>query len=141
MNSTTVFRFLILVIPAVWVIVRLLPAEHPRYGNLRAVAQQAQDHQSHQEADQFVSYESLFKAHYQSHYATSGYDYSHYRLAYKYGFDLAHDPDNQKMDWKTIEPLARQNWDEGVMGRWSQHGQAILYGWEQGVKINTGSRT
>lgn len=32
MNCATAFRFLILVIPAAWVVFRLLPAEHPRYG-------------------------------------------------------------------------------------------------------------
>jgi hypothetical protein len=80
----------------------------------------------------------VFKAHYQSHYATSGYDYHHYRPAYKYGFDLALDPDNQKIGWSSVEPQARQNWNEGVMGRWGHHQQAILYGWEQGIKIAGG---
>lgn len=138
MNSATAFRFLILVIPVAWVIIRLLPAEHPRYGNLRAVAQQSQNDQSHQETDRFVSHEPLFKSHYQTHYAGSGYDYHHYRLAYKYGFDLALDAHHQKMEWKTVEPLARQNWNEGTMGLWSQHRHAVLYGWEQGVKLNSG---
>lgn len=136
MNSTTVVRFLILVIPVVWVIIRLMPADHPQYGNLRVAAQQTQTHRSDQEADKFVGRESLFKSHYQSHYATSGYDYNHYRLAYKYGFDLALDPDNQKMDWKSVEPLARQNWNEATMGRWNQHHEAILYGWEQALTVN-----
>ncbi len=36
MNSATAFRFLILVIPAVWAVFRLLPSEHQRYGNLMA---------------------------------------------------------------------------------------------------------
>lgn len=136
MNSTTVVRFLILVIPVVWVIIRLMPADHPQYGNLRVATEQAQHPQSHHETDRFVSRESLFKSHYQSHYATSGYDYNHYRLAYKYGFDLALDPDNQKMDWKSVEPLARQNWNEATMGRWNQHHEAILYGWEQALTVN-----
>ncbi|OQW30991.1 MAG: hypothetical protein A4E19_20720 [Nitrospira sp. SG-bin1] len=144
MNSATAFRFLILIVPAVWVIFRLLPAEHPPYGNLRALASHEQ--QSHQETtgrdktpfEQFAGHESMFKTHYQSHYAASGYDYNHYRLAYKYGFDLARDPDNQKMNWNSIEPQARQNWNEGIMGRWSQHHQAVLYGWEQGIKVNGG---
>jgi hypothetical protein len=42
------------------------------------------------------------------------------------------------MDWKSIEPRARQNWNEGIMGQWSQYHQAVLYGWEQGLKINGG---
>ncbi|HWF61684.1 MAG TPA: hypothetical protein VN666_15420 [Nitrospira sp.] len=42
MNSATAFRFLILVIPAVWMVIRLLPAEHPRYGNLKVIASQVE---------------------------------------------------------------------------------------------------
>ncbi|MEK9140854.1 MAG: hypothetical protein AAB308_07350 [Nitrospirota bacterium] len=138
MNSATAFRWLILVVPVAWVVIRLLPAEHPRYGHLQVAAQQAQDQPLHHETDTFVSQESLFKSHYQSHYATSGYDFTHYRLAYKYGFDLTLDPDNQKMAWESIEPHARQHWNEGIMGTWSQHRQAVLYGWEQGIKLNGG---
>jgi hypothetical protein len=40
------------------------------------------------------------------------------------------------MDWKSIEPQARQNWNEGIMAQWSQHHQAVLCGWEQGMTIN-----
>lgn len=149
MNAATAFRILILVIPVVWVVIRLIPAEHPRYGNLRTLASQAQEEQSRQmeqgavergtaTSHKFASLESSFKAHYQSHFATSGYDYNHYRLAYKYGFDLTLDPDHQKMDWSSAEPQARQNWDEGIMGLWSQHRQAVHYGWEQGLKVNGG---
>lgn len=144
MNSVPVFRILILVIPVVWLIIRLVPAEHPQYGNLRALA--SQEHQSHQgttgqhkdRSDTFASHESSFKAHYQSHYARLGYDFNHYRLAYKYGFDLALDPENRKKDWSSLEPQARQNWNEGIMGQWSQHRQAVLYGWDQGLKVNGG---
>lgn len=144
MKASTAFRFLLLVIPVVWVVIRLLPAEHPQYGNLRALA--SQEHQSHQgttgqskeTSDTFASHESSFRAHYQSHYAPLGYDFNHYRLAYKYGFDLALDPDNQKKNWSSLEPQARQNWNEGIMGLWSQHRHAVLYGWEQGLKVNGG---
>jgi Na+-transporting methylmalonyl-CoA/oxaloacetate decarboxylase gamma subunit len=149
MNSATVFRFLFLMILVVWVVIRLLPAEHPRYGNLRTIAPQAQEHQSRKveqgmterdqvTSDKFANHESLFQAHYHSHFAASGYNYDHYRLAYKYGFDLALDPDHQKMAWNSVEPQARQNWNDGIMGLWSQHREAVLYGWEQGVKINGG---
>jgi hypothetical protein len=138
MNSMTAVRFLILVIPVVWLIIRLTPAEHSRTTHLQVMAQESYNLPSHREPDKFASTESLFKAHYQSHYATSGFEYHHYRLAYKYGFDLALDPDNQKVGWASVEPQARHNWNEGVMGLWSQHQQAILYGWEQGLKLAGG---
>ncbi len=41
-----------------------------------------------------------------------------------------------RLVWTSVEPHARQNWDEGIMGLWSQHRSAVLYGWEQGLKIN-----
>ncbi|HMS85825.1 MAG TPA: hypothetical protein PKD12_19445 [Nitrospira sp.] len=138
MNSSTTFRWLILIIPLAWVVIRLLPADPTRSSDLRGVIQQAEEHKSHEEADQFLRNESLFTAHYQSHYATSGQAYQHYRLAYTYGFDLAQNPDNQKMDWKRMEPLARRNWNDGVLGLWNQHQEAVWYGWEQGIKNHGG---
>jgi hypothetical protein len=138
MNSGTAFRWLILIIPLTWVVIRLLPPDHSRSSHLRGVTQQAEEYKSHEEADQFLRHESLFTAHYQSHYATSRHAYQHYRLAYKHGFDLAQNPDNQKRDWKSIEPLARQHWNDGVLGPWSQHQEAVLYGWEQGIKNHGG---
>jgi hypothetical protein len=138
MSSTTAVRLLILIIPVVWVFIRLMPAEHPGAIHLRAMVQDREHLPSHREPDKFVSNESLFKAHYQAHYAASGFDYQHYRLAYKYGFDLALDPDNQKMGWASVAPQARQNWNESVMGQWSRYQQAIFYGWEQGIKRGGG---
>lgn len=140
----TAFRFLLLVIPVVWVVIRLLPAEQPQHGNLRIIG--SQERQSAREttggneesSDGFANLESSFKSHYQSHYATSGYDFHHYRSAYKYGFDLTLDPDHRKMGWSSLEPRARQNWNEKLMGLWSQHRGAVLYGWEQGLKLHGG---
>ena len=136
MNSTTVVRLLILVIPAVWVAIRLMPVDHPQYTNLRPLTQQEQEHQ--REPDTFTAKESVFQDHYQEHFTASDFVYNHYRLAYKYGFDLAIDPNHQTMNWTSIEPLARQNWDERILGTWDQHRDAVLYGWEQGVMTMRG---
>ena len=134
MNSMTVVRLLILVIPAVWVAVRLMPVDHPQYTNLRPLTQQ--EHQ--REPDMFTAKEALFKDHYQAHFTTSGFVYNHYRMAYKYGFDLALEPDHQTMNWASIEPQARQHWDERILGAWDQHQEAVFYGWEQGVMAMKG---
>lgn len=138
MNSATVIRFLIVVIPAVWVLFRLIPADHPTHSNLRITAQSAQEQHTLREPDAFSTQESLFKAHYQSHFATSGYQYTHYRLAYKYGFDLALHPDPQNMNWTSVEPEARHHWNERTLGPWIQHQDAVRYGWELGLKVNGG---
>lgn len=136
MKSTTVIRLLILLIPAVWVILRLMPANHPRMNTMRLAAQQTQESSFSRENETFATLESSFRTHYQSHYASSGFDYSHYRLAYKYGYDLARDPDNRKVNWNIVEPQARAQWDERTLGAWNQHREAVLYGWEQGMKFS-----
>lgn len=86
MGATNIFRLLILIIPLTWVVLRLLPADHSRSSHLRGITQSAEEYKSHEETDLFLRHESIFEAHYQSHYATSGQTYQHYRLAYKPGF-------------------------------------------------------
>ena len=88
--------------------------------------------------DKFVREESRFKDHYQSHYATSGYDYNQYRPAYQHGFELALDPRYAKQDWSGVELQARRTWDESTMGLWDQYKDAVRYGWEQGVALERG---
>lgn len=46
MNSASALRFLLLVIPVVWIVTRLLPTEHLRDRNLKAIA--SQEYQSQQ---------------------------------------------------------------------------------------------
>lgn len=135
MKSTTVVGILIILIPAVWVVVRLLPANHPRINTMRMTMQPVQEATGQRQADAFKENESSFQAHYQSHYALSGFDYNHYRLAYKYGFDLARDPENRKATWNLIEPQAQSQWDERTLGPWNQHREAVRYGWEQGMNF------
>lgn len=149
MKTTTAFRFLILVIPFVWVIMRLIPAEQHSYSTVRLVASQAQEQPRQQKQDRiadmtdrkkealdkFVKHESRFKDHYQSHFSTSNYEYNQYRPAYQHGFELSLDPRYRKMDWSSAESEARRTWNESTMGLWSQYKDAVRYGWEQGVTL------
>ena len=149
MTTTTAFRFLILVIPFTWVILRLMPAEQHSYGHVHLVSSQAQEPARQQKQDRiagmtdrekeafdkFVKHESRFKDHYQSHFSTSHYEYNQYRPAYQHGFELGLDPRYRKMDWSRVEPEARRTWDESTMGLWSQYKDAVRYGWEQGVAL------
>lgn len=152
MTTTTAFRFLILVIPFTWVILRLMPAEQHSYGHVHLVSSQAQEPARQQKQDRiagmtdrekeafdkFVKHESRFKDHYQSHFSTSHYDYNQYRPAYQHGFELGLDPRYRKMDWSSVEPEARRTWDESTMGLWSQYKDAVRYGWEQGATLERG---
>ena len=76
----------------------------------------------------------VFRRHYDSHYANSGYSYAQYRPAYRYGFDLASDSRSPNMDWTTIEAAALRGWDSSKMGEWEQYKEAVRYGWEIGRK-------
>lgn len=152
MTTTTAFRFLILVIPFTWVILRLMPPEQHSYGNVHLVSSQAQEPARQQKQDRiagmtdreneafdkFVKHESRFKDHYQSHFSTSHYEYNQYRPAYQHGFELGLDPRYRKMDWISVEPEARRTWDESTMGLWSQYKDAVRYGWEQGAVLERG---
>ncbi|MFN3682267.1 MAG: hypothetical protein ACK4VP_09530, partial [Nitrospira sp.] len=135
MKPTAVVGLLMILIPAVWVVVRLLPANHPRTNIMRMATQQTQEATAQRQAVTFKEIESSFQAHYQAYYASSGFDYNHYRLAYKYGFDLAHDTENRAITWNLIEPQARAHWDERTLGAWNQHQEAVHYGWEQGMTV------
>jgi hypothetical protein len=79
---------------------------------------------------EMMDIEPIFRQHYDSHYAKTGYSYAQYRPAYRYGFDLASDSRNQNMEWATIERAALRGWDSSKMGEWEQYKDAVRYGWE-----------
>lgn len=47
------------------------------------------------------------------------------------------DPHNQRNRPEEHRTQACQNRDGSIMGSWSQHRQAVLYGWGQGVTIRS----
>src|SRR5215213_9233245 len=77
-----------------------------------------------------------FQRHYDSHYSKTGYAYSQYRPAYRYGYDLASDSRNKDVEWTAMEPAARSGWDSSKMGDWEQYKDAVRYGWETKRKKN-----
>jgi hypothetical protein len=79
--------------------------------------------------------EQTFRRHYDSHYSNTGYAYSQYRPAYRYGYDLASDPEYRNQAWSAIERTAPRGWDHSKMGDWEQYKDAVRYGWE--TKRNT----
>lgn len=50
---------------------------------------------------------------------------------------LPFDPHNQRDRLEEHQTSNAQNRDESIMGPWSQHHQAVLYGWGQGVTIGS----
>ena len=96
MNSATVFQFLILVIPAVWVVIRLFARRTPEVWESRRSSRRTWNMTesagalsgTRKRSIKFSSHESWCKDHYQLHYTTSGYDHNHDRLVYNMGSNL-----------------------------------------------------
>ena len=74
--------------------------------------------------------EQTFRRHYDSHFSKTGYAYSQYRPAYRYGYDLASDPAYRDQAWSAIERTPPRGWDNSKMGEWEQYKDAVRYGWE-----------
>jgi hypothetical protein len=79
----------------------------------------------------FSHFEPEFKQHYERHYLDSGYDYSQYRPAYHYGYDLATDSRYKGLNWNTMEPQILRAWDEKRLGLWSRYKEAVQYAWQR----------
>jgi hypothetical protein len=79
----------------------------------------------------FSRFEPEFKQHYERHYIDSGYDYSQYRPAYNYGYDLATDSHYTGMDWNKMEPHILRAWDEKRLGLWTRYKEAVQYAWQR----------
>jgi hypothetical protein len=79
-------------------------------------------------------FESGFREHYQSQYATTGRDYDWYGPGYRYGYDLAMDDRWDEYDsWDELEVEARREWEsnQSAAGRaWDDFKDAIRRGWE-----------
>ncbi len=75
-------------------------------------------------------YEPRFHTDYDTNYVDSGYDYSMYDPAYRYGYTLAVDLRYRDASWAQIEPEAHRYWDENYPGTWDRVKNAIRDAWE-----------
>ena len=83
---------------------------------------------------------------YRNHFQTLPYrdssEYGEYEPAYRYGYDLANDPNYGDAEWDTIEGRARTDWDTRNEGSWDRFKDSVRYGWER-VRgrgaVNTGT--
>jgi len=62
-------------------------------------------------------------------YANSGYDYSVYDPAYRYGYTLATNPRYENKDWADIEPEVHTYWDTNYPGTWDRVKNSIRDAW------------
>jgi len=74
-------------------------------------------------------YEQGFRTNYNTNYANSGYDYSVYDPAYRYGYNLATNPKYANKDWVDIEPDVHDYWDTNYPGTWDRVKNSIRDAW------------
>lgn len=78
----------------------------------------------------FAMYDNDFRNHYSNYYGQGGYTYNDFLPAYQYGYDLANNQRYAHRDWNTVEPEARQTWEERHPGTWDQFKAAIQHAWD-----------
>ena len=75
-------------------------------------------------------YDPLFRTHYQTTYQTPGRSYEEYGPAYRYGYDLAGNPQYRDMTWEQVEMDARRSWErEHQDTLWDDIKDAVREGW------------
>jgi uncharacterized protein (TIGR02271 family) len=82
-------------------------------------------------ATDFNAYDTAFRNHYQTTYGTSGQSYDRYQPAYRYGYDLATNPQYSGRDWMEIEPEARRSWESRNQGTWESMKDAAQRAWDE----------
>ena len=78
----------------------------------------------------YAEIESNFRDHHYTNAALHHGPYEHYRLVYRYGYDLGTDQRYRDADWSTVEQVARPPWEERNPGTWEQFKETIRYAWD-----------
>ena len=100
---------------------REIDQEHPRIHTYAA--------ERSMDAD-YNRYDPLFRTHYQTTYQNTGRSYEEYGPAYRYGYDLAGNPQYRNRTWDQVEMDARRSWErEHHDTVWDDIKDAVREGW------------
>jgi hypothetical protein len=67
--------------------------------------------------------------------------YEHYRLVYRYGYDLGTDTRYRDADWSNVELAARPRWEERNPATWEQFKEMIWYAWDTARCLHGAGKT
>jgi hypothetical protein len=81
------------------------------------------------DAYSYEAFEVDFRGHHHTTAARRRGPYEHYRLVYRYGYDLGADPRYCTAEWATVEQEARPRWEARNPGTWEQFKETIRYAW------------
>lgn len=79
----------------------------------------------------YNTYDTDFRNHFQTNYASSGYTYDQYAPVYRYGYGLASDERYANQDWSVVEADARRRWEERNPGTWEEFKDSVRYAWDR----------
>jgi uncharacterized protein (TIGR02271 family) len=81
----------------------------------------------------FETFETDFRQHYTTTFASGGQGQAYERWApgYRYGYELARDPRYAGRDWTALEPEAQRGWEAQQKGTWEEFKDTIRYAWEK----------
>jgi uncharacterized protein (TIGR02271 family) len=80
--------------------------------------------------EDFATYRTGYRNHYNANYATSGLGYEAYEPAYQYGYTLRNRADLRGRSWTDVESQAHTTWERDHRGTWERFKDAIRHGWE-----------
>jgi hypothetical protein len=83
------------------------------------------------DAYSYDAFEADFRAHHQTNGARRRGPFEHYRLIYRYGYDLGTDTRYYSADWSNVERDARPRWEERNPGTWEEFKETIRYAWNK----------
>jgi uncharacterized protein (TIGR02271 family) len=79
----------------------------------------------------FAAYDTTFREHYTTTFATSGAAYPDYEPAYRYGYELGTNERYRGRDWAALEADARRDWEARHPNTWERFKDAVRYGWNR----------
>ncbi|MEX2673169.1 MAG: YsnF/AvaK domain-containing protein [Phycisphaeraceae bacterium] len=74
-----------------------------------------------------------YRQNFESSYADTGETYDQYSPAYEYGRQLAVDPHYGNRDWESVEPEARERFEQDNPGTWDKFRDSVRYGYERAL--------
>jgi len=84
----------------------------------------------------YAALEIDFRGHHETNSARRRGPYEHYRLVYRYGYDLGTDPRYRDVEWADVERAARPRWEERNPGTWALFQETIRYAWEKTRRLS-----
>ena len=82
-------------------------------------------------AQDFATYDPIFRKHYTTAFAGKGAAYTEYEPAYRYGYELSTNERYRGRDWAALEVDARRDWEARHPSTWERFKDAIRYGWDK----------